>query len=311
MDQLQLEVHSLLLNSVAPRTHFVYQCAWQFFRWFILRHDFLATSSFPSLQQLVHFIAFLAVNGYAAATIASYVSGIASTLRLHNFPDITKHFIVKRMLDGCRRRHGRRDLRRPITISVLRKIIPALTAVCRNQFEAHLFRTAFLLAFYGFLRVGELTTTTRAAEPTLRRSDVTLHHTSSGSVVNLNIRFSKTDQFGRGCVISIPAASHADVALCPVNATAQYLSISPAHDGSFLSHFDGSSVTRSQFAAVLSRALRFCGVYDARFTSHSFRIGAATSAAMAGIPENEIQRMGRWHSGVYRRYIRITNAFLR
>ena len=90
---------------------------------------------------------FLSVNGYAPATIASYISGIASTLRLQGSHDITKHFIVKRMLDGCRRRRGRQDQRRPITIVLLRRIIPALNIVCTNQYEALLFRVAFLLAF--------------------------------------------------------------------------------------------------------------------------------------------------------------------
>ena len=61
----------------------------------------------------------------------------------------------------------------------------------------------------------------------------------------------------------------------------------------FLSHFDVSPVTRFQFTAVLKRALQFAGLSDARYTSHSFRIGAATSAAMAGIPEADIQHMGR------------------
>ena len=309
MEQLQLEVHDLLNDSVAPRTHSVYQCAWQLFRWFIFRHDVLISSG-PTLQQLVHFIAFLSVNGYAPATIASYISGIASTLRLQGSHDITKHFIVKRMLAGCRRRRGRQDQRRPITIVLLRRIIPALNIVCTNQYEALLFRVAFLLAFFGFLRVGELTASTRHGISPLRRSDVTLHQTSSGGVVNLNIRFSKTDRYGRGCVISIPAVSAGEFSLCPVHATSQFLNVCPQHFSHFLSHFDGSPVTRSQFTAVLRRALRFVGIYDTRYTSHSFRIGAATAAAMAGIPDDEIQRMGRWQSGVYRRYIRVSGELL-
>ena len=67
-------------------------------------------------------------------------------------------------------------------------------------------------------------------------------------------------------------------------------------------------MTRSQFTAVLKRSVSFVGILSFRFTTHSFCIDAATSAAMAGIPEQEIQKMGRWQSGVYQRYICIAPA---
>ena len=86
-----------------------------------------------------------------------YVSGLASTLRLHCLPDETNHFIVRKLLEGCRHRNARQDQRLPITNDILRCIIPALNSVCLNQFESNLFRVAFLLAFYGFLRIGEIT----------------------------------------------------------------------------------------------------------------------------------------------------------
>ena len=40
------------------------------------------------------------------------------------------------------------------------------------------------------------------------------------------------------------------------------------------------------------------------FSSHSFRNGAATSAARAGIPDHLIQVFGHWKSNAYKQYIR-------
>ena len=167
-----------------PRTHSLYQHAWQFFRWLILRQGLLAEDSRQTLHQLVQFIAFLSVSNYSPATISSYVSGIASTLRLYSLPDITQHFIVQCLLDGCRRRNSCRDARLPITLDILRQIIPALGSVCASQFEVLLFRTAFLLAFFGFLHVGELAAPTRNASSPLKRSDARLRRHLSGDAVD-------------------------------------------------------------------------------------------------------------------------------
>ena len=40
------------------------------------------------------------------------------------------------------------------------------------------------------------------------------------------------------------------------------------------------------------------------FSSHSFRIGAATVAARNGVPDHLIQSMGHWSSNAYQLYIR-------
>jgi hypothetical protein len=39
------------------------------------------------------------------------------------------------------------------------------------------------------------------------------------------------------------------------------------------------------------------------YSGHSFRRGAATSAKAAGVPDTEIQLLGRWTSNAYQTYI--------
>lgn len=48
-------------------------------------------------------------------------------------------------------------IRSPISLHLLEKITEVLDKVCKDKYEATLFATAFLIAFFGLLRVGEIT----------------------------------------------------------------------------------------------------------------------------------------------------------
>lgn len=53
------------------------------------------------------------------------------------------------------------------------------------------------------------------------------------------------------------------------------------------------------------KILRTAGFPQDHYAGHSFRIGAATMAALAGIADSTIQILGRWHSAAFLQYIRM------
>ena len=72
---------------------------------------------------------------------------------------------------------------------------------------------------------------------------------------------------------------------------------------------DGRPLTRCRFAEEIRNALSRAGV-ESRYYTHSFQIGAATTAAVKGIEDSLIKMLGRWESTAYLQYVRIPRSQL-
>jgi len=229
------------------------------------------------------------------------MSGLSFYCKLNDFEDNTNRFIVRKLIDGVKRsRSPQIDNRLPISKELLGRIIFVLPSICSSNYESALFKAAFSLAYHGLFRISELT--------------VCPQNISNHTVVVRNVEIcndyldvysssSKTDQFGKGTSIHIPA--QADHKTCPLLLLKSFLQIRPNLEGPLFCHFDGTPLTRYQFSALLKRSLSTLGLRNSRLTSHSFRIGRATSFAIEGLSDDEIKRLGRWESNAYLRYIRI------
>jgi len=67
---------------------------------------------------------------------------------------------------------------------------------------------------------------------------------------------------------------------------------------------DYAPLLRNTFLKYLKDTLARLGYVNNEYKGHSFRIGAASSAASAGVEDHVIQILGRWSSDCYTRYIR-------
>ena len=160
---------------------------------------------------------------------------------------------------------------------------------------------ACCLGFFGFLRAGEFTVrsvSTGNDEAPLLLSDISIH---CPTVVAVNVRCSKTDPFRVGVTLYLGATQ--DV-VCPVKSLTSYLAIRSRVEGPLFIWKDGSPLTRTRFVSAVRETLSEIGFDPTLYSGHSFRIGAATTAAQAGIPDSTIQMLGRWKSSAYTRYIR-------
>uniref|UniRef100_A0A1X7VW89 Tyr recombinase domain-containing protein n=1 Tax=Amphimedon queenslandica TaxID=400682 RepID=A0A1X7VW89_AMPQE len=67
---------------------------------------------------------------------------------------------------------------------------------------------------------------------------------------------------------------------------------------------DGQPLERTRLVEKVRRALSRAGLPAENFAGHSFRIGAATTAAAVGVEDSTIQALGQWKSSAFKFYIR-------
>lgn len=112
---------------------------------------------------------------------------------------------------------------------------------------------------------------------------------------------SKTDPFRLGAPLVVPKVGGIE---CPyVSLKAICSAQRPAAAPVFAINDGFQPLTRTFFLSILRLALERLGLQPSEYAGHSFRRGAATWAASAGVDSSTIQLLGRWSSDCYRRYI--------
>lgn len=76
---------------------------------------------------------------------------------MNSFSDPAQSFVVKKCIQGYQKTRGQSDSRKPITTSILRKLIASLSHTTNSYFIRVLLTAMYLLAFHALLRVGEFT----------------------------------------------------------------------------------------------------------------------------------------------------------
>ena len=98
--------------------------------------------------------------------------------------------------------------------------------------------------------------------------------------------------------------------LCPVVAMLEYLEKRGTTPGPLFHFRDGHYLTRPRFVELLRAGLREAGIDEAKYCSHSFCIGATTTATARGIEDSFIKTIGCWESLAYLQYVRIPRSQL-
>ena len=88
-------------------------------------------------------------------------------------------------------------------------------------------------------------------------------------------------------------------------AVLSFIAVRQAGPGPFFRDTNGKTLTKSQFVGEIRSVLANLGLPQHQYAGHSFRIGAATLAALVRIEDSTIQTLGCWHSAAFLQYIRM------
>ena len=199
--------------------------------------------------------------------------------------------------------------RLPVTPCILLQI-RSVWEPTGTEWSTKLLWAACCLAFFGFMRAGELTApSTSTYDPAVHLcvGDIAIDDPHIPSRIQVSIKQSKTDPFRRGVQLCIGKTG---TKLCPVAALLDFLSVRGSTAGFLFRYEDGSLLTRQRLVSAVRAALENAGLDQSRYCGHSFRIGAATEAARKGIEDSVIKTLGRWKSLAYLEYIKIPRSDL-
>ena len=215
----------------------------------------------------------------------------------------TKHPSIIENIMGIKRRKGSiQKGKKPILISSLKQIINVIDEQKKEPIKKLRDRSIILIGFSGGFRRNEIVS--------LNYDD--LEFVKEG--LKINLRKSKTDQFGEGLVKALPYFDN--TRYCPVLSLHKWIEISKINTGPLFRRFtkglklSENRLTDQTVALLIKEYLKLAGIDNKNYSGHSLRSGFATTAAESGAEERSIMAMtGHKSTEMVRRYIKEANLF--
>lgn len=269
-----------------------------------------------SQSLLCSYVSFLADQNLRHTTIKVYLSAVRQLQIAAGHPDPFAGVAWPRLdqvMRGIKRveaESGKQKKQRlPISPVILRRLkevwLPEM-----SKFNVKMVWAACCLCFFAFLRAGEMTVPNDEsydASVHLSIQDISVDNSSNPSIVRVRIKQSKTDPFRKGIDLYVGKTGSP---LCPVSAMMNYLCARGMSPGPLFHFEDGKVLSRQRFVDAVRDGLHKAGIDESKYCGHSFRIGAATTAAEKGIEDSIIKTLGRWESLAYLQYVKIPRSQL-
>jgi site-specific recombinase XerD len=298
---LQEETLLNLQSSKANNTVRAYKSDFNDFGTFCAQNGFKSLPSDPKIVSL--YLTHLSTKDAKMSTLKRRLVSIGVIHKLKGHYLDTKHPAIIENIMGIKRRKGSiQKAKKPILINSLKLIIDAIDQQYEQEIKKFRDRSIILIGFSGGFRRNEIVS--------LDSDD--LDFVPEG--LKINIKRSKTDQFGEGFTKALPYFDSSQY--CPVVSLKNWLDISKITSGPVFRRFvKGSKLSENRLtdqtvALLIKEYLNLVGIDSKHYSGHSLRSGFATSAAESGVEERSIMAMtGHKSTEMVRRYIKEANLF--
>ena len=280
-----------------------YHGVWQNFNKFVIQLD-VKPDSWEERTSL--YCTFLTqCSTIQSSTLKSYISAIkfkVNSLEDYVWNDelVSLHSLTR----ACKIKNDVQKVRLPIRVKFLEEILFETERyfTSRNlNYEKCMFKTAFAMAYYGMMRIGELT----LSEHAVKAKDV---HISKNKKKLLAVLYSSKTH-GRNSKpqqIEIEP-DHPPRIFCPVEEANQFSNIRPGYleeNEQFLVYPDRQPLTSNEVRSLLRKLIGNLKLDATLYDTHSFRIGRATDLFKWGVSVEKIKKRGRWESNAVYQYLR-------
>jgi site-specific recombinase XerD len=298
---IQEETILNLEASKANNTIRAYKSDFHDFGLFCVKNGFKSLPTNPKTVSL--YLTYLATKDNKISTIKRRIVSIGVIHKMKGYYLDTKHPAIVENLLGIKRRKGvKQKGKKPLLINDLKLLINVIHKENSSKIKIARDRTIILLGFGGGFRRNELVS--------LDYED--LDFVNEG--IKINIKKSKTDQFGEGSIKALPYFDNPHY--CPVKSIQSWIKISKINKGAIFRKFhkgikmSNNRLSDQSVALLIKYYLDLAGIDNKNYSGHSLRSGFATSAAEAGAEERSIMAMtGHKSTEMVRRYIKEANLF--
>ncbi|MDB9956570.1 site-specific integrase [Candidatus Pelagibacter sp.] len=298
---LQEETLLNLQSSKANNTVRAYKSDFSDFSLFCVQNGLKSLPTEPNIVSL--YLTHLSTKEAKISTLKRRLVSIGVIHKLKGHYLDTKHPSIIENIMGIKRRKGSiQQSKKPILINYLKQIINVIDEQDKKEIKKLRDRTIILIGFSGGFRRNEIVS--------LDCDD--LDFVPEG--LKINLRRSKTDQFGEGFTKALPYFDSS--VYCPVVSLKKWLDVSKIASGALFRKFvKGSKLSEKRLtdqtvALLIKKYLTLAGINSKNYSGHSLRSGFATSAAESGAEERSIMAMtGHKSTEMVRRYIKEANLF--
>ena len=298
---LQEETLLNLQSSKANNTVRAYKSDFNDFGLFCAQNGFKSLPSEPKIVSL--YLTHLSSKNIKMSTLKRRLVSIGVIHKLKGHYLDTKHPIIIENILGIKRRKGSiQKGKKPLLINNLKIIINVIDEYNKEYLKKYRDRSIILIGFSGGFRRNEIVS--------LDYDD--LDFVTEG--IKINLKRSKTDQFGEGSVKGLPYFENAQY--CPVLSLKNWMQISKISSGPLFRRFTKGNklsenrLTDQTVALLIKKYLNLAGIDSKNYSGHSLRSGFATAAAESGAEERSIMAMtGHKSTEMVRRYIKEANIF--